>query len=86
MTKMTNLDYAQYTYEVMVACSEEEVSIAEMVAFLDQSDVTACLMIGFILGKGVFTMDDIMDYIDSDLAKLTVESFVSSTWELIDKN
>ena len=85
MTTMTNLDYAQNTYDVMNACSNEEITKVAMEEFLDQSEDTAGLVIGFILGKGVFDMEDILDYLGTGLADLTGESFVNSTWDLIDK-
>lgn len=82
---MTNLDYVQYAYDVMGCYPTVKGTKEEFEDFLEHAEDTEGLIIGYILGKGIYTMDDLVEYMALTQEDTTVANFVDKYWDLIDK-
>lgn len=83
MPKFTEQDVVQYAYDLGVdmGCDMEK----ENVIHLMSSEEGLAIVLGYSLGKGIHTITDYQDYVDSSDEDTPPEEAVEKYWDLIEK-
>ena len=86
MPKMTGMDYAQYRYDLLTNLNGYPLTKEETEYWVAENrDAVGCGVVGYILGVGIFSLEEIDEYIDSSLIEPIHEIYQNKYWDDIDK-